>query len=437
MTNFFTKISLFVLALMLYGCAGCSKRNDKDEQSLKAGTQTSRKKKPQELSLSLYIENSGSMLGYDGPQNSAEFKSAVAQFYNSFGRIEGVQTPQINYVNENVQTYQGDFSTLLRDNIFNHTRGSESRSTDFALIFNRIIENTQANTVSVLFSDLIYSDVNNAVSNAENLLSKIENLTATAFNNTTRSLSIIIVQFNGNFNGAYYPYNSPGEGRSYTGNRPFYMVVLAQNHTMQKFLSEEKYTQVASFSQYNNFKDLVYFSSNGLKDSPKYSILDGDPNNRCTFSTGGKSTDIHAIKELTPPRSATEKLRLAIGISLPSTVFSKSEIDTANFEIKAVSDRFKIIRLEQLMPARKSGITHRLILEAQDKARGEREVEIRLRKGLPMWVQKSNSTDDRNFRGNFSTQTFGIARLIEGIQNTYSSQNNYTFILKLNLNENN
>lgn len=426
---------LYFLALILF--CGCKGNSEKTEQ-------TTVKKTPDTIiEPKIYLEHSGSMYSYDGVGVERHFKNTLVKIMQGFGEVKP-KTSLVYIVNDSVYKHPQTFQELITSqNIFVKKIGNPAY-TNFGAIFKTMLEDLKEDQISILFSDLIYSGKNGKGGMAENIISEANQLCEVAFTNFSKNTSVLILQLHADYNGRYYPYNSPNAGKPYKGIRPYYVCLLAKNKTMEKFLNDNTYAEIRNFEQLPNFKNKILFTNGTLLSNPYYTVLEEDSDQKGTFNQGDRSlnTDgIHAIKNVKPLYGNTDKLTISVAIKFPKGAISESEITNVNnYQIDGFKDKFRLIRVEPNF-RKGDGTTHKLILEASQVAKGEREVLIKFKKIFPPeWVVTSNTVDDTNIDPNdttFSNTTFGLSNMINGFNSAFStinsSNSNYYFTLKINL----
>ena len=139
------------------------------------------------LRLNLYLEASGSMFPYDAPGGNGTFKRALNEVLTEFDGVSAGQS-QLFVVNTEVNPLGLSLSQFFRQgNIFSvaKTKGKTS-STDFETIFRTILSETAGDNISVLASDLIYSDPSLAGMSAQKTLDAASSLL------TTVQLSLVL-----------------------------------------------------------------------------------------------------------------------------------------------------------------------------------------------------------------------------------------------------
>lgn len=160
------------------------------------------------------------------------FKAAFVSMLNS---VPG-DANRLYIVNDSIYRYpKGIRQFISDDNIFVSSKGIGDPSyTDFQRIFQAILENTEKNEISVLFTDMIYSVKTMEGTNPRKIFSDATGMISSVFKQRVGDMSLLVVQMQGSYDGAYYPYNSPFSGQQYTGVRPYYIIVAGNRQAMKR-----------------------------------------------------------------------------------------------------------------------------------------------------------------------------------------------------------
>jgi hypothetical protein len=385
------------------------------------------------LRLKLYLETSGSMFPYDAPGTTGEFKQTLNTLLNGFEQVQPGQT-KLFAVNTEVNELALSQSEFIRTrNLFSLTKGKgKSSSTDFEGIFRDILANTGPGEVSVLVSDLIYSDPALAGMSQAKTLDAAQSLMTTVFNGSAKTHALLVVKLAADFRGLYYP--AVGKPLKYSGERPYYLCFIGQNAALHQLLTAPDYATLADFSNLPNFEDRWFFGRDAKAVTPYYSILPNDPARKGRFRKAGsevkaRTAFVHTIESVDP--DATGKgltVPVAVDLSrlhLPASLLT----DPAQYTVEG-RDNFRVSAIK--LYAGGSGATHKLLITSAKPASGERTAVIRLRRQFPPgWVARTATTQDNPPD---SETTFGLDRLLMGVEQAYnpSRQTEY-FSLKLTL----
>ena len=374
----------------------------------------------QELSLTIYFERSGSMVPYDNAGDRGQLKKAVNDIINHFPGHKVT----INIVNDGIYPYQGSVDEFLKDrNIYASTAGvGNSAFTDFQQIFGAILKAQNANNVSIVVTDLIYSPKDASDVSITKILNE-ENSLATSIFRQYKGKSVLVHQLMGDYNGKYYPYtNRPVE---YRGMRPFYLLVIADTPVMDRMATQGDYaelmhpSQVRNSYRFNQAEATVdYCVVPDWKDNAGRFRIDHKDASRLLKCEGDKTTGIMCF-------SVAARLD---GLQKDAAFLA----DASNYRLQSTSGfQLKVTPITPDMVTGNNkmyldGKTHLLTLTG--KMSGPRdEVSISLPNEMPAWIERSTSRDDTNpSAADFSTTTLGLQEWLNGIASAFGTSGNYT-----------
>lgn len=394
------------------------------------------------MNVNFYLERSGSMTPYDSPNGDGSFKAAIVQMLNNLpGNNED---NKIYVVNSSINAYPDGFSKFISDtNIFEATKGIGDPSyTDFGAIFTQLLDKTGEDELSILVSDMIYSTKDMIGINPQKVFAEAQGMANAVFKKQVQDKAMLIVKMNGSFSGPYYCYNSPKGGKSYTGRRPYYIVVVGSNQNIVRLTKDKNYLPFSNFSELKGYENMYLFETDDVY-KPYYSFMLSNPDIRGRFAPEhGKDTQIKDLTDMEVDRNSGD-IRLALAVDLSGMLIDKDYLtDVKNYQIDS-DDKLEIkeireINKNDITPAEKKYIgsaTHIFIL-GMNEIKNDQHVEIKLLNNLPSWIEETSSDDDTNVGiGNFSQTTFGLKYLMQGIYNSYkknSKRNPYYFELEMN-----
>lgn len=377
------------------------------------------------LNVNFYLERSGSMVPYDAANGDGSFKAAIVKMLNN---LPGDNADHHIYVvNSEINEYPQGFQKFINDpNIFEATKGiGDASSTDFGAIFEQLLNKTGQDELSILVTDMIYSTKNMAGVNPQKVFAEAQGMTNAVFKSQVKDKGMLIVKMNGTYSGPYYPYNSTG-GQSYTGRRPYYIVIVGSNQNIARLTRDAGYASFCKFSELKGYENMYLFETDDVY-KPYYSLLLESDVIRGRFrACHGQGDQIKDIENLEVDRNSGD-LRLALAVDLGGMLIDEQYLtDVKNYQVKA-DDKLEIkeirpIAQSDVTPAERKHLgkaTHIFVLESEGIKHGQ-EVEIRLMNRLPEWVDDSSSDDDTNVGGaGFASTTFGLKYLLQGIYDSY------------------
>ncbi|MFD2573809.1 hypothetical protein ACFSUS_24445 [Spirosoma soli] len=405
-----------------------AKEGDAPTVSL-AGATTSTKA----LRLKLYLEASASMFPYDTPGGTGSFKRALNDVLTGFDAANPNQA-KLYVVNTEVNDLGLSLSQFFKEkNIFTvaKTKG-KTTSTDFEEIFRRILSETSGDDMSVLVSDLIYSDPKLTGMSAQKTLDAARSLLTTVFSPYTGTHSMLVLKLNADFDGTYYSWNNAKH--QYKGDRPYYLCLIGRNEAMQRLYTDPKYQPIRRFDELSSFENSWFFGRDTKKETPFYTILVTDPARKGRFKRAKEEVRervkaVHALEDVQPD-VADKSLTVPVAVDLSAQRLPASLLtDASQYEVVG-KDNFKVSAVQTY--AGTNGTTHKLLLTTERPARGERTATIRLRRQFPpKWIAQTNTTNDIPPDAN---STFGLQNLLQGVERAYNPNNETEyFTLTINL----
>lgn len=374
------------------------------------------------LRLKLYLEASGSMFPYDAPGGNGAFKRTLNDVLTEFDAVNPGQG-KLFVVNTEVNDLGLSLPQFFKEkNIFTvaKTKG-KTTSTDFEKIFTDILSNTSGDDLSILVSDLIYSDANLAGMSAQKTLDAASSLLTTVFNPYASTHSMLVLKFNADFDGTYYSWNNAK--KKYAGQRPYYLCLIGRNETMQRLYQDQTYQTIRRFDQLPGFADSWFFGRDEKTIAPFYSVLVTDPTRKGRFKRSDEEVRshakaVHTISDVQP--DVTDKsLTIPVAVDLSALRLPASLLTDASQYVVDGKDNFKVSAVQAYSGA--NGTTHKLLLTTDKPARGERTATIRLRRQFPpRWIANTNTTNDADPDAN---STFGIQNLLQGVERAYNPNN--------------
>ncbi|MVM31127.1 hypothetical protein GO755_13885 [Spirosoma sp. HMF4905] len=385
------------------------------------------------LRLKLYLEASGSMFPYDAPGGNGAFKRTLNDVLTEFDAVNPGQG-KLFVVNTEVNDLGLSLPQFFKEkNIFTvaKTKG-KTTSTDFEGIFTEILRNTSGDDLSVLVSDLIYSDPNLTGMSAQKTLDAASSLLTTVFNPYANTHSMLVLKFNADFDGTYYSWNNAK--KKYVGERPYYLCLIGRNETIQRLYQDQTYQTIRRFDQLPGFADSWFFGRDEKAVTPFYTVLVTDPARKGRFKRSDEEVRshakaVHALTDVQP--DVTDKsLTVPIAVDLSALRLPASLLTDASQYVVDGKDNFKVSGVQTYAGA--NGTTHKLLLTTDKPARGERTATIRLRRQFPpRWIANTNTTNDAEPDAN---STFGIQNLLQGVERAYNPNNQteyFTLIINL------
>lgn len=410
-------------------------------ESRKEGVESEMRSAVHPLDFKLYMERSGSMVSFDSEKSKGDFKAIVSTLLNRFPKVTSSDSTSVYIVNDNIYPYEGTVKAFLgQRDFFSSTKSIGDPSyTAFDRIFEMILADTRKYQVSALVTDLIYSVNGQETVSASKLLNEAYSLTHNVFKGKTNT-SVIVLQMEADYNGLYYPYNSPNTGVEYSGDRPFYILLFASKDSMTELYNAAEYKSFINFSTLNGFENMFCFTK--MTYSPKYAVvLKYEHKGRFQSSRDDKKGGMPGIIQARLSDNDELTIPVAIDLSeipLPNNYKKNKEYYEVNSDagytienIQPIEDVENPAAIKEMMPS----ATHLMILRTVEKPKKE-TVSIKLAYKLPAWVKKTSTDDDSRLSAdNFEDTTFGLKEVMEGMFNAYvpEGSNHYLFDIKLSV----
>lgn len=373
--------------------------------------------------VKFFLERSGSMVPYDSPKTKGEFKTALIYLLNALPTGAGLQDGMIYIVNDGVYPYNVNFRDFIRTkDLFGDTKSvGNPHFTDFTCIFDSLLNHTAADEMSIFVSDMIYSTKELANANPEKIMAEAEGLTTSIFKDHNDK-DVLIMKMEADYDGNYYPFNSPSKGTYYSGDRPYYIMIVASPAVLKYILTSDDYREFRNFKAIKGFEEFYCFTRSTA--TPDYSILLSDKNNRGRFrAQKGQKQQIHKIEDFEPDRSGESTFMIAVDLStVPIPESMKTDSENYYVESQAgfsISEIVPVKNLTDEIKRRVPGTTHLMSVTTHDDIKNE-TVRISLKNELPEWIRDSNTDDDRNTASeDFAETTFAFEHLMNGIYRAY------------------
>lgn len=373
------------------------------------------------IRVNFYLERSGSMVPYDAPQGDGSFKAAIVRLLNALPGSDN----RMFVVNSTITPYPQGIRQFVKDaDIFTSTQGMGDASyTDFQQIFDNILNKTSAGELSILVTDMIYSTRQMAGVNAQKVFAEAQGMAASVFKDEVKRKSILVIKMQGSYNGPYYAYNAPQQGRVYNGRRPYYIVIVGANEVMARLTQDEAYRTFSDFATLPGYENMYLFDADDVY-NPYYSLLLAGKDVRGRFRPErGQDNSITRIENVKPDANSGD-IQLELAVDLSRMLIDKNYLtDVSNYRIESDNP----VMLKAIRPVGKADATprerkylgtatHIFVLTIPHLSHSQ-EVDIKLLNQLPLWVSQSNDDDDTTVE---PSTTFGLRYLLQGIYDSYA-----------------
>jgi hypothetical protein len=428
------KNSFFIFIIVLI----CSCNNHRPNRS---GEKSDTKEviiEPVKPTVNVYIENSGSMDGY--VRGITEFKGAIRDLLVLLKYHYDEDKIKLFFINMQINPESNTMIDIasFASNIEMRWRYGQDRSlwqsTNLNQIFKMILGETDNKTISILFSDCIYSI--HGSSDATGLLQDEKSLTKDAFLSKWKKdsvpLATTIVKMKSRFDGKYYPFTGDDNFYYIRGDRPYYICVIANQEVLGEFNKNIEF-KADKIEGFENKYTLFSERSKDLYFSVLQSTL-----NKGRFKPDRKKTKptyIHGIKNVKIVQG-TDKIQFAVAVDY-SNVRAENDyltnpanytITTNNFTVKEILPIDSVrVSANDRNRITSSKPTHVVVLEA--RTRLVSDVSFVLNKQMPQWIAESSTEDDTS-QDRTANKTFGLNYWVTGIAEAYQTiypDNKYFF----------
>jgi len=377
------------------------------------------------LGVNFYLERSGSMTPYDAASGDGRFKAAIVSLLNNLP--EGTDA-KMYVVNSSINPYPQGVKQFLNDNnIFLSTKGlGDASYTDFGAIFSELLTNTREGEISILVTDMIYSTRQMIGVNPQKVFSEAQGMTHAVFKDEVRNQSMLIMKLMSSYDGPYYSYDAPSSGKTYHGERPYYIVFVGSNSSIARLTIDKQYAPLMRLADLRGFEHMYLFSTDGVY-HPYYSLLLRSDDIRGRFRPEhGQNDRITNVKDVEPD-AASGDIKLALAVDLSKMLIDEDYLtDIENYLIEADNEitieQIRKIDSKDVTPASRKftdKATHVFVLKTK-ALKNNQEVKLRLLNRLPQWIKTSSSDDDRDLHSaTFAETTFGLQYLLQGIYDSY------------------
>ena len=342
-------------------------------------------------SFHIYLERSGSMQPYDSRDGDGTFRAAVMALQNN---LPGASTV---------------------DSV------GEKGYTDFRQIFDNILNRTTDDQVSILVTDLIYSVRDMQGVNPQRVFSEIAGMTNAVFKGEVKRRSLLVVRMMGSYNGPYYSYDNTV--KTYTGRRPYYIIIVASNANMTRLTHDSALRTFADVERMRGYDNMCLMAADDIY-HPYCSFLLSNRDVRGRFRPErGQDSQICSLTGVQADRNSGDiQLTLVVDLS-DMFVDHRYLTDVRNYVVEADDD----VRIKQIRPINKSDMTpaekkylgtatHIFVLQMPAVSHHQ-DVKIKLVNRLPQWVAASSTDNDLTPDG---ITTFGLKYLLGGIYDSYA-----------------
>lgn len=415
-------ITFCTIAVVFTSCDYRAERSEREETGENAN-QAIRQPTNSSYIYKVFLENSGSMDGY--VRGVTAFEDDLYKLLVDISYL--ADTVQVNYINTRIIPYESGiqrFINSLEPDAFRQRGGNRSNSNLYQ-IFQKVLEETGGEKVSMLISDYIFSI------GGGDTEKKLNNQKISIYNTFRRKLqqepfATLIIKLSSEFNGNYYDKNDRPVNLNDV-QRPYYVWLMGKQEAIEQFKNK------IGFRNLEGFQHTYMLTASSEVQKPFYTVLSN------FNKTGNFRTDrdysgrdyVHGIRNVEAASRGAEEGQFGFSIAVDMSqipVDSDYLVNTSNYRVNGSYQLENVQPVAEIkqMNARDLNMiegkaTH--ILTFMAKGKSYADLTVALKKQTPAWVQATQTNDDTNIK-NDSIQhdkTFGFSYLVEGVEEAYQN----------------
>lgn len=408
---------IFILLFAFFNCCvACNNKSTHYQQHTPPKNNKSASKAVNEspIRVNIFVENSGSMLGYVRQGN--EFDRAISNLLTELELQEIVKGVNIHkyYINskpfEQKKVSTAQFIKGLSIRNATTFKGSTGTTSVCALL-DTVFRRTPKNTLSIFVSDCIISPGKNDASKF--IGAEKDAIKLLAKRQCENGKAVVVYRLVSSFNGKFY--DCQDNVKQINSTRPFYIWVIGNKSTIANYLKripDSKLTEGGLTDRYVFFK--------APTQTPKYVIQS---------TNEGVVVDASHIKKAKLNKD-TKSLRIRVAVDMSSlSLLDKYLLNAKNY---TVNTKYKVVKIEKKAG---NGTTHvfTIVTTAQVTPTA---VTISLKNQLPGWV-KQYSIPNNRCSDVFSQldKTYAFEDIMSGMFQGYNSGSNNLLSVKININQ--
>jgi hypothetical protein len=365
--------------------------------------------------VNVYVENSGSMLGYINGQT--DFIHSLYNYLSDIRIADIASEINLFYINKSVIYRGNDIPEFINQMSSNNFLIGNTGTSDIADVLGTVLSETTSNTISILVSDFIFSPGNqiDAKDYLNNQQTSIKNQFADKLKENN-DLAAVIYQLYSQFEGYYY--NIHDKTTKIDAIRPYYIWVMGDaDHIshLKKTIPDNRFKGSGIKNSYTilpTFDEIEY----AVLSNPKYGSFKRDKED--------PTKSIYDLnKEKKGMHSGEFMFTIGADLSVFNTLLGNSYImDDNNYLFlfdQATTENFSF-NISQNSNISESNHTHHFQIMPHKLPTGE--LEIFLTNKIPQWVHGSNDEIgmDINTQGAME-KTFGIKNVVQGVFEAYET----------------
>lgn len=406
------------LMFMLSSCSNIENSNSTPPKNIhqpQQPTKNASNQSKQPTKVNIFVENSGSMLGYVRQGN--EFDRAISNLLTELELQDIVTAANIHkfYINskpfeqKNVSTAQFIKGLSIRNAT---TFKGSTGTTSICALLDTVFRRTSKNTLSIFVSDCIISPGKNDASkfvgaekDAIKLLAKRQ---------CENGKAVVVYRLVSSFNGKFY--DCQDNVKQINSDRPFFIWVVGDKSLVANYLKKIPDSKLTEGGLKNRY---VFFKA--PTQTPKYVIQS---------TNEGVVVDASHIKKAKLNKDS-KSLRIRVAVDMSSvSMLDKYLLDAKNYTVSN-----KLYKVEKIEKKAGNGTTHVFTIVTTTQVTPA-TLSISLKNQLPGWVKQSSIPNNR-CSDVFSqlNKTYAFEDIMSGMFQGYNSGSNNLLSIKININQ--
>ena len=359
----------------------------------------------------IYVENSGSMLGYF--KGNTEFKTLLLDL----GSRLKEKNASFFYITDKAYPIPQGYEGFVRRMTLEEASkiGNQASSDIPAIVSTAIAETVPQGLAALVASDFIFSisgkDPLDDLSKQKFILkTEVEKLKAKGY-------GLLIMQCRSEFDGRYF--NFQNKAVNFKGRRPYYVWLIAPIASLNRFVETYQLQTLKGFERF-----LVLYDSQNLGQAYSSLLVQSQRVGRFNRPRGlSKGQAINSLEgfKLDERRNLAQ---FALALDLSKVPLSEKELlELERYEIQTQGGLS--LELNNIVPLSEFGLhqndrdwlgsaSHVAIFQAKGQlGRDGQTIELRLKKALPDWLRRLSTDNDLDIQAT-ADRTFGLRFLIEG-----------------------
>ena len=148
------------------------------------------------VTYNIYVENSGSMVGYCDISNKSSLETLVNDYYQVLNSQDEVNAVALNFINTSIERGSDDIISFQKS-IKGKCTATYTKIDD---MLNMMMDSVTSDRINLLFSDYVFTTDNGNLQMASNAITSM--FTKQLKN---KDLAVVIYKYMVDFNGKYYP----------------------------------------------------------------------------------------------------------------------------------------------------------------------------------------------------------------------------------------